>query len=280
MDSNSANRAAPVGDRRKVEPLPAHRSFETMEVTYADGIIEITLNRPDRLNAISLVMAEEIRTVVREFGFHPEARVLVLRGSGRAFCAGFDVTTEPADASARGLRLQYRNIDAAIKAFAAAPVVRVAQLHGHVVGGGILLSSECELRYGDETTLLGIPHPDSGYPFSLGGVSMLARSIGLTRTAEIVLTGRRLDAREALTAGFLTEVVPSENLADHVMEVARSVAARPASLLLASLTSLDEAARDLLPADTVDLTTLLFVNQDPQVADAKAAYAEKFARRR
>ncbi len=266
--------------QRRSAPLPAHRSFETLEVAFADGIIELTLNRPDRLNAISLTMAEEIRTVVREYGFHPDARVVVLRGSGRAFCAGFDVTTQPVDTSARGLWLQYRDIDAAIKAFAAAPVVRIAQLHGHVVGGGILISSECELRYGDETTLLGIPHPDSGYPFSLGGVSLLARSIGLTRTAEIVLTGRRLNADEAKEAGFLTEVVPSENLADHVMEVARAVAARPASLLLAALTSLDEAARDLLPADTVDLTTLLFVNQDPQVADAKRAYAEKFAKRR
>lgn len=272
--------AIPSDEDHTVVPLPAHRSFETLQVDFADGIIEITLNRPDRLNAISLTMAEEIRTVVREYGFHPDARVVVLRGQGRAFCSGFDVTTQPDDATARGMWLQYRNVDSAIKAFAGAPVVRIAQLHGHVVGGGILISSECELRYGDETTLLGIPHPDSGYPFSLGGVSMLARSIGLTRVAEIVLTGRRLNAQEAFEAGFLTQVVPSERLHDHVMEVARAVAARPASLLLASLTSLDEAARDLLPADTVDLTTLLFVNQDPQVESAKRAYAEKFAKRR
>lgn len=261
-------------------PLPAHRSYETLEVAFDDGVIELTLNRPDRLNAISLTMAREIRSVMSEYGFHPDARVLVLRGSGRAFCAGFDVTTEPDDASARGMWLQYRAIDQAIKSFAAAPVVRIAQLHGHVVGGGLLLSSECELRYGDETAKFGIPEPDSGYPFSLGGVSLLARSIGLTRTAEIVLTGRRLSADEAHDMGFLTQVVPSDTLATHVMEVARRVAARPASLLLASLTSLDEAARDLLPADTVDLTTLLFVSQDPQVAEAKAAYAEKFAKRR
>lgn len=265
---------------RSASSEPTGRTYETLEVTFDAGVIGITLARPERLNAVSLQMASELRAVVAEYAHRSDARVLVVRGAGRAFCAGFDVTTEPPDTSARGMWLQNSGFHAAFQALAAAPVVRVAQLHGHVVGAGILLSAACELRYGDATTTLSVPELDMGIPFSLGGVSTLARYIGLTRTADMVLTGRRMRAEEALSAGFLTEIVPTENLAVRVNEVARSVAARPAALLLASLTSLNEAARDLLPADTVDLATMQFARDDPESAAVNAAYAEKFSRRR
>lgn len=259
--------------------LPAHRSFETLEVAFADGVVDVLLNRPDKLNAISLLMAREIRTVAEEYGSHPDARVLVVRGAGRAFCAGYDVSTEPADPSPRGLWLQNAGFQAAFSALAAAPVVRVARLHGHVVGAGILLAAACELRYADPGARLSVPELDMGIPFSLGGVSTLTRYIGLTRTADLVLTGRRMPAGEALSAGFLTEVVPPDELDARVREVAGQVAARPASLLLASLVSLGEAARDLVPADTVDLATMQFASDDPEAAAVNAAYATRFSSR-
>ncbi len=259
---------------------PQEFEFQTLEVGFREGVIDVTLDRPERLNAVSLQMASELRTVVAEYAFRPDARVLVVRGNGRAFCAGFDVTTEPPDTSPRGMWLQNSGFHAAFQALAAAPVVRIAQLHGHVVGAGILLSAACELRYADPTTTLSVPELDMGIPFSLGGVSTLARYIGLTRTADMVLTGRRMQAEEALAAGFLTEVLPGEELPARVGEVARRIAARPASLLLASLTSLNEAARDLLPADTVDLATMQFARDDPEAAAVNAEYAARFARRR
>lgn len=255
---------------------PLAHKFDTLGVTFRDGIVEVTLNRPRQLNAISLKMADELKVVAADYGHHPDARVMVLRGSGPAFCAGFDVSTVPADTSPRGLWLQNSGFQSAFTAIAAAPVVRIAQLHGHVVGAGILLAATCELRYGDPTTTLSIPELDMGIPFSLGGVSTLARYIGLTRTADLVLTARRMAATEALAAGFLTEVVTTEELDQRVAAVATNVATRPASLLLASLVSLGEAARDLLPADTVDLATMQFAADDPEATAVNAAYAARF----
>lgn len=261
------------------EPLPARPRFETLRVEITDGVIDVTLDRPDKLNAISLLMADEIRTVAERYGHHPDARALVVRGSGRAFCAGYDVSTASRGASTREAWLQNAGFQAAFTALAAAPVVRIAQLHGHVVGAGILLAAACELRYADPSAVLSVPELDMGIPFSLGGVSTLARYIGLTRTNDLVLTGRRMPADEALTAGFLTELVDAADLAGRVREVADRVAARPASLLLASLVSLGEAARDLLPADTVDLATMQFAATDPEAAAVNAAYAARFAGR-
>lgn len=256
--------------------LPAHRSMDFLEVSFADGVIDVTLNRPEKLNAISLAMADELRTIAEEYGHHPDARVLVVRGSGRAFCAGYDVSTEAAD-STRGVWLQNSGFQAAFQAFAAAPVVRIARLHGHVVGAGILLAAACELRFADPSATISIPELDMGIPFSLGGVSTLARYIGITKTSDLVLTGRRMPADEALSSGFLTEVVSEADLEARVAEVAGQVAARPASLLLASLVSLGEAARDLLPADTVDLATMQFAARDPEAAAVNAAYAARFS---
>lgn len=260
------------------ETLPAHPHFETLEVEITDGVIDVTLNRPDKLNAISLLMADEIHAVAERYGHHPDARVLVVRGSGRAFCAGYDVSTGSHGSSTREAWLQNSGFQAAFSALAAAPVVRVAQLHGHVVGAGILLAAACELRYGDPSTVLSVPELDMGIPFSLGGVSTLARYIGVTRMSDLVLTGRRMPADEALTAGFLTEVVETSDLARRVTDVAHRVAARPASLLLASLVSIGEAERDLLPADTVDLATMQFAAMDPEAAEVNAAYARRFSR--
>ena len=256
------------------------QKFECLEVTFSDGIIQVTLNRPEKLNAISLLMARELAHVAQEYGHHPDARVMVVRGSGRAFCAGYDVSTEPSDPSARGMWLQNSGFQAGIAAFAAAPVIRIAQLHGHVVGAGILLAAACELRYADPTAQLSIPELDMGIPFSLGGVSTLTRLIGVTRTADLVLTGRRMPADEALAAGFLTDVVPTEALESRVDAVASQVATRPASLLLASQVSLAEAARDLVPADTVDLATMQFAADDPEAAAVNAAYAARFSSRK
>lgn len=261
----------------KPAPLPALRSYDTLEVTFSDGVVGVTLSRPDQLNAISLAMADELRGVAESYGHHPDARVLVLRGAGRCFCAGFDVSVQLTASSARDAWLQISGFHAAFRALAAAPVVRVAQLHGHVVGAGILLAAACELRYGDASTTLSVPELDMGIPFSLGGVSTLARYIGLTRTADLVLTGRRMRAEEAAASGFLTEQVDAPALQRRVDEVAARVAARPASLLLASLVSLDEAARDLLPADTVDLATMQLAAADPEAAAARAAYIARIA---
>lgn len=260
-------------------PLPAHRAFDTLDVTFADGVVGVTLNRPDKLNAISLRMAEELGVVAKEYGWHPDARVLVVSGSGRAFCAGFDVSTSEGDPSVRGNWLQYGGFHAAFQALAAAPVVRIARLHGHVVGAGLLLAAACELRYGAPTTTLSVPELDMGIPFSLGGVSTMTRYLGVTRTADLVLTCRRMPAEEALRGGFLTEVVEEDALDARVAEIARSIAARPSSLLLATLVSLGEAARDLVPADTVDLATMQFASDDPEAAAVNAAYAKKFGRR-
>jgi len=255
--------------------LPAHKDYSTLVVDYVDGVVTVRLNRPDKLNAISMEMADQLREVVATHAYHPDARVMVVHGAGRAFCAGYDLNTGAAGDSRRAW-LQNARFQSAFQAFAAAPVVRIARLNGHVVGAGMLLAAACELRYAAPDTTFYIPELDMGIPFSLGGVSLVVRYIGLTRAADMILNGTKMDAVTAVAAGLVTEVVADGELAARVDTIARRVAARPAALLLASLVSLGEAARDLVPADTVDLATMQFAADDPEAAAVAEAYARRF----
>lgn len=140
----------------------------------------------------------------------------------------------------------------------------------------MLLAAACELRYAAPDTTFYIPELDMGVPFSLGGVSLVVCYIGLTRAADMILNGTKMDAVTALAAGLVTEVVADGEPAARVDTIARRVAARPAALLLASLVSLGEAARDLVPADTIDLATMQFAADDPEAAAVGEAYARRF----
>jgi enoyl-CoA hydratase/carnithine racemase len=149
----------------------------------------------------------------RWFDDRPQVKVVVVAGNGRAFSAGADLAafTGPelgADAMREAADAGRRMADA-VEAMRA---VTVARLHGHCVGGGLVLAAACDLRVSAENTRFSIPEVDLGIPLAWGGIPRLVREIGPALTKELVMTCRPFGAQEAKTAGFVNRVVPEADL--------------------------------------------------------------------
>jgi enoyl-CoA hydratase/3-hydroxypropionyl-coenzyme A dehydratase len=171
------------------------------------------LNRPDKLNPLSTATLEELVAAARWFDARPAVKVVVIAGNGRAFSAGADLAAFAAAANGAAAMREAadagRRMADAIEAMRAVTVVR---LHGHCVGGGVVLAAACDLRVAAENTRFSIPEVDLGIPLAWGGVPRLVREIGPSLTKELVMTCRPFDAAEAKAAGFVNRVVPEADL--------------------------------------------------------------------
>lgn len=186
------------------------------------AIARIELGRPEKLNALSLGVLAGIIEQCAAIGRDPDVRVVVLSGEGRAFCAGFDLA-DFAGAGDDGARLGL----AAVEAIERIPVMTIAAVHGHCIGGGFLLALACDLRVATTDTRFAIPEIDLGIPLGWGGVPRLVREIGPARTKELVATGRPFTAAEADQWGMLNAVVEPGALDAHVDALAATIAAKP-----------------------------------------------------
>jgi enoyl-CoA hydratase/carnithine racemase len=179
-----------------------------------DGRIgRLTLARPDKLNALSQAVLEQLTDAAAWFDGQPEVTVVVVAGEGRAFSAGFDLADPtwaelgPPEQSAAVGR-------AMTEAVGAMKAVTIAAIQGHCIGGGVVLASACDLRLAADDATFRIPEIDLGVPLYWTGVPRLARELGPALTKELILTGRAFGAEEARAIRFVNRVVPAADLAD------------------------------------------------------------------
>jgi enoyl-CoA hydratase/carnithine racemase len=196
---------------------------ETVLYEKAGGIAWVTLNRPDRLNVYNIRMRDELFEVLTAVRDDTEIRAFVLRGAGRCFCAGADLTefgTAPSPAIARRVRFE-RDVWDALDSL---EVPTVAALHGVALGSGLEMALFCDLRIAAEGTMLGFPEVRLGMIPAAGGTQTLPRAAGTSYALDLLLTGRRVQAAEAARHGMVSRVVPAERLAGEVTSVAETVA--------------------------------------------------------
>jgi len=190
-------------------------------------VATMMLNRPERLNALSRQTLREIVTACRWLDDTAAIEVVVVRGAGRSFCAGFDLDDFKgleADMSPRD------NADLgrlAAEALTDCRPLTIAALHGHVVGGGLVLAAACDLRLASNDVRFSIPEVDLGIPLAWGGIPRLTRELGPAVTKELVLTCRPFDADEAKALRFLNRVVPADQLFDEADALAAELASKP-----------------------------------------------------
>ncbi|HET7266076.1 MAG TPA: enoyl-CoA hydratase-related protein [bacterium] len=189
-----------------------------------DGIVTLTMRRPEVLNALSSALCRELVAALEAVGRDPAARVLVLTGEGRAFSAGADLKERAGAAEAQIWR-HNRAIFQLPLALEALPVPSIAAINGLAVGGGCEVALGCDLRWAADTAELGCPEVTRGIIPAAGGTQRLARLIGPARAMHLVLTGRRITAAEAHRLGLVDAVVPASELAPAVAETARAIAA-------------------------------------------------------
>jgi len=200
-------------------------NYQTLILDIADRIATVTINRPDKLNALNAQAKTELRDVFSSLKNDPAVDVVILTGSGeKAFVAGTDIRelTElnaetGKDFSARGQDV-FNLIENLGK-----PVI--AAVNGYALGGGCELALACHIRIASENAKFGQPEVNLGIIPGYGGTQRLARLIGRGRAMEMILTGDQIDAREAYRIGLVNRIVPAADL----MKEARALAERIAS---------------------------------------------------
>ncbi|MFT5196676.1 MAG: enoyl-CoA hydratase/carnithine racemase [Cellvibrionaceae bacterium] len=200
--------------------------FETLNIEKDGPIGRLTLNSPEKLNALSRQRLIDLIDAARWFDQQPEIKVVIIKGEGRAFSAGADLSgfAGSSDISPRdGADLGRRMADALEDMKA----ISIAAIQGWCVGGALVLASACDLRIATTDARFSIPEIDLGIPLAWGGIPRLVREIGPALTKELVITCRPFDAAEAKSAGFLNRIVEPAQLAAEVEALAHEVAKRP-----------------------------------------------------
>jgi 2-(1,2-epoxy-1,2-dihydrophenyl)acetyl-CoA isomerase len=252
-----------------------------IESNTVDRITTITLNRPDKLNAFSGTMREDLIAALHAAADDAECRVVVLTGAGRGFCAGGDV------AYMAGLQ-QEANVDAfrklldagreivTIIASMAKPVI--ASVNGVAAGAGCNLALACDYRVAADTAKFSESFVKIGLHPDWGGTWFLPRLVGRARALEILMTGRLVDAHEALAIGMVERVVPVAELAAETQQLARALASGPPLPLAGIKHALAASATNDL-ATQVDLESAnqlrAFASLD--AAEGMAAFFDKRA---
>jgi 2-(1,2-epoxy-1,2-dihydrophenyl)acetyl-CoA isomerase len=202
--------------------------YETLVLTKENGVATIILNRPEVLNALNAKLSKELELAIEEVRKDNAARVLVITGRGRAFCAGGDmkdlplspgdvVTTTAALEQLHRVLLSMRRLEKPV----------IASVNGVAVGGGFDLALMCDIRIASENAKFGEAYVRvGGFPDS-GGTYLLPHLIGTAKACELLFTGDMIDAREAERIGLVNKVVPADKLDSVTKELAARLAKGP-----------------------------------------------------
>ncbi|MDX2193760.1 MAG: enoyl-CoA hydratase-related protein [Gemmatimonadales bacterium] len=187
-------------------------SYDALLFDVTDGIALITVNRPDKLNALNATVIAELGEAARRVGADAAIRGAILTGAGpKAFVAGADIaelaTQTPLEGRDRSLAGQ-----ASFAAFERCGKPVIAAVNGFALGGGCELAMACTLRIASETAKFGQPEVKLGLAPGYGGTVRLPRLVGRGRALDLLLTGRMIDAAEALRIGLVDRVVPADQL--------------------------------------------------------------------
>ena len=207
--------------------------FETLCVEIEGAIGRLRLDRPEKLNPLSIETLEEIAAAARYFDGQADVKVVIVSGAGRAFSAGADL----ASFRALGERTTHEVAEIGRRMADALEAMRplsIAQIHGWCVGGGLVLAAGCDLRVASTDTRFSIPEVDLGIPLAWGGIPRLVREIGPALTKELVLTCRPFGAEEARSIGFLNRVVAADALEQEVDSLAEVLASKSGHALFST----------------------------------------------
>ncbi|MGZ3376605.1 MAG: enoyl-CoA hydratase/isomerase family protein [Phenylobacterium sp.] len=215
------------------ETLAKPAAETAAEVLYdvADGIATITLNRPERMNAISGPMLAKLSQDLLKANADPKVRVILLTGAGRAFCVGLDLVDatqgsgigSASQAQAVSVNLDLRNTPPTILFNLDKPTI--CALNGAAAGYGLDTALGCDIRIMGESSKLAAAFVKRGVVPESGGTWLLPRLVGWSKAAELIFTGRTLSAADSLALGLASEVVPDAELLSRARAVAAEIAA-------------------------------------------------------
>jgi enoyl-CoA hydratase/carnithine racemase len=247
-------------------------SGEVVLVERADGVAWVTLNRPDRRNAIDGPMRVALRSVLAELDAADDVRVVVLTGAGSAFCAGVDLKDGAVAPDGHPLAGPVDPVAAPLDALRKPAI---AAVNGPAVGGGFELALACDVRIAADTARFALTELRIGSLPGSGGIQRLARAVPAAVAARIVLTGEPIDAAEAHRVGLVSEVAAAGALRATVRSLAERIAANAPLSLLAAKQSLRAAGEVPLSAGLgIDRSLWAWLSQSEDRAEGRQAFRE------
>ncbi|MCC6198453.1 MAG: enoyl-CoA hydratase/isomerase family protein [Burkholderiales bacterium] len=199
----------------------------------ADGVAVVTLNRPEVMNAMNMQLRSELIELFPRLDLRADVRVIVLTGAGdRAFCTGADLKERSRLSTAdmyrqrRFLQTKTQNLVSSLNK------PTIAAINGYCMGGGLEIALQCDLCIAADRAVFALPEATHGFIPGAGGTQRLARAVGVQKAKEIILTGRRFDAREAEAMGVVCKVVAADELMAESMALAARIARNPATAVM------------------------------------------------
>jgi len=186
-------------------------AYELLTFDVADRIATITVNRPDKLNALNDALIDELRTAIADARRRSDVGAVLLTGAGRAFVAGADIA-ELADQTAIEGKARAQRGQRVFRRFETSPKPTLAAVNGFALGGGCELAMACHMRIASEAAKFGQPEVKLGIVPGYGGSQRLPRLVGKGRALQLLLTGEMIDAAEAFRIGLVNHVVPAAEL--------------------------------------------------------------------
>ncbi len=241
--------------------------FPTLLTELDRGVLTVTMNRPDRLNAVGDGMHEAFEDLWEDVARDPEVRVVVLTGAGRAFCAGGDVRSggQPRsgkDAALPGARRLIRN-------FLEVDQPIIAAINGDAVGLGATLALFCDVTIAAENARIGDTHVRAGLVAGDGGAVIWPLLVGVNRAKELLMTGRLISATEAERIGLINRVVPQGEAVAAAQELARELADGPSLAIRWTKASVNKLVRERM--NLILDTSLAFEGMTMATEDSREA---------
>lgn len=249
-------------------------SYQTLIVEIADGVALIRLNRPEALNALNSQLLGELAEALKLLDADPAVRCFVLTGSDKAFAAGADIK-EMADKSfVDMLKLDFFGTEGDAILRTRKPII--AAVAGYALGGGCELAMMCDFILCAENAKFGQPEINLGVVAGIGGTQRLTRFVGKSKSMEMHLTGRFMDAAEAERSGLVSRVLPLADLVPEALATARKIAAKSAIATMVAKDCVNRAYETTLREGVLyerRVFHALFATEDQK--EGMAAFAEK-----
>jgi enoyl-CoA hydratase len=251
--------------------------YTTITFTVADRIATVTVNRPDKLNALNDQVIEELGDAIDAARANPDVGGIILTGAGRAFIAGADIAELEAHTGISAKMLSQRGSDV-FGRFETSPKPTIAAVNGFALGGGCELAMACHIRIASEFAKFGQPEVKLGLVPGYGGTQRLPRLVGKGRAMQLLLTGEMIDAQEAYRIGLVNRVLPAAELIPAVTAMLQTIMSN-SPLAVSHCIEAVNSGYDLPLADAMTLEAtafgLLASTQDKQ--EGTRAFLEKRA---
>lgn len=249
--------------------------YETLLTSLENGIFTVTVNRPDKLNALNKQVMSDLDSVMDEVDSNEAIRAVILTGSGaKSFVAGADISEFQGLSNSEGMELARRGHDIFFKIENSRKPV-VAAVNGFALGGGCELAMACHFRIASENAKFGQPEVNLGLIPGYGGTQRLVQLIGKGRALELLMTGAMIDAQTALGYGLVNHVVPQEELLAKTKTILDMITSKAPIAISRCITAANAVFDNNINGYTVEINAFGECFETEDMKEGTSAFLEK-----